>query len=269
MGKIAQKHQKIGQKVPFWHKNKLITALKEYMKNIFRKIADSLFGDKYVCLCCKDERLFDDHNYLCDKCYNAIEFIKNACQKCGDQVGPFDSFCDNCKKKEYKHSFDRAYCATKYSGPAMSMVYSFKYGGNKYLCKVISKFMIDFFEDLKDKPSIDLVVPVPLGEKRLKRRGFNQAQMLAENIAKHFSFELNVAAVVRRKNTDTQTSMTRTQRLENVKGAFSVTDKQQISGKNILLIDDIVTTGATCDEISTILKKAGTKNVYVLAFCHA
>lgn len=151
----------------------------------------------------------------------------------------------------------------------MSMVYSFKYGGNKYLCKVISKFMIDFFEDLKDELSIDLVVPVPLGEKRLKRRGFNQAQMLAEDIAKHFSFELNVTAVVRSKNTDTQTSMTRAERLENVKGAFIITDKQQVRGKNILLIDDIVTTGATCDEISTILKRAGAKNVYVLAFCHA
>ena len=151
----------------------------------------------------------------------------------------------------------------------MSMVYSFKYGGNKYLCKVISKFMIDFFDSLKDELSIDLVVPVPLGEKRLKRRGFNQAQMLAEDIAKHFSFELNVTAVVRSKNTDTQTSMTRAQRLENVKGAFSITDKQQVRGKNILLIDDIVTTGATCDEISTILKRAGAKNVYVLAFCHA
>ena len=239
------------------------------MKNFFGRIADSLFGDKYVCLCCKDERLFDDHNYLCEKCYNALEFIKNACQKCGDQVGPFDSYCENCKKEEYKHFFDKGYCVCKYSGSAREMVYSFKYGCNKYLCKVISKFMIDCFENINEHLSIDLVIPVPLGEKRFRRRGFNQSQMLAEDIAKHFSYPISSDVVVRALNTDTQTSMTRLERIDNVKGAFSIMDKNSVKGKNILIIDDIITTGATCDEISKLLKKCGAKSVYVLAFCHA
>ena len=237
------------------------------MKRLFNMFLDELYADKFVCLCCKDERLYDTHGYLCDKCFENLHFIEYACGKCGDEVGPFDKYCETCKSKDYTHTFDRAYCVAKYTGTAKNLVFSLKYGLDKAIAKVISNYLVEKVKSLDI--AVDMVIPVPLGPKRFRNRGFNQTELLASDVASVLNLPLETKLVLRTTETQTQTSMTRLQRLENVKGAFSVVDKDVVKGKNILLVDDIVTTGSTADEISRMLKKKGANKVYILAFCHA
>ena len=237
------------------------------MKRLFNMFLDELYADKFVCLCCKDERLHSNHGYLCDKCFEKLHFIEHACEKCGDEVGPFDKYCDTCKSKDFTHTFDKSYCVAKYVDTAKTIVYELKYGKDQALAKVISGYLVEKAKTL-DIP-LDMVIPVPLGPKKFRTRGFNQSELLAYDVAQSLNLPLETKLVLRTTETMTQTSMSRRERLENVKGAFSVVNKDDVKGKNILLVDDIVTTGSTADDISRMLKKKGANKVYVLAFCHA
>lgn len=237
------------------------------MKKLLEKIKQELFADEFVCLCCGDERFNSDFGYLCKNCYDKITFITHPCQKCGDETGGLDAFCENCKSKDVSHKFDKAYAVAKYAGTAKELVYSLKYGKNRYVAKIIIDFLLRKFDEIGEP--FDVIIPVPLGQKRLKKRGFNQAEVLARGIASERNIILDVSSVIRAKETRTQTDMTKHARAENVKNAFAVTDSDSIKDKKILLLDDIVTTGATTDEISRLLLKKGAKSVSVLAFCHA
>jgi ComF family protein len=109
---------------------------------------------------------------------------------------------------------------------------------------------------------IDVIVPVPLHKIRLDERGYNQSELLAREL----SYRLNIfmsKALRRVRNTTTQTALHKEERIENVKGAFKVTYKDTIVGKNVLLVDDVLTTGATLDECAKVLKENGAKDVYV------
>ena len=236
------------------------------MKNILEKFKQELFADEFVCLNCGDERFDCTFGYLCEKCYDKITFITHPCQKCGDETGDFDAFCENCKGKNSNHNFDRAYSVAKYSGTAKELVYSLKYGRNQYVAKVISDFILRKFDEINE--TFDIIIPVPLGQKRLKKRGFNQAELLANSLSKQRNIPLDTTSLIRTKETITQTDMSRENRIKNVKNAFAVVGRDNIKGKKILLIDDIVTTGATTDEISRLLIKKGAKSVIVLSFCH-
>lgn len=241
-------------------------SVKNTLKNIKNRIANVLFADEFECLNCGAERMDNEHFYLCKKCLSDIDFIENSCDICGDRVGSFDLICDNCKKRT--HFFTKAFCVAKYDGVASNLVRKLKYDNCKYLAKMLGLMMAEKLKKngLKD---IDFVVPVPLNKNRMFERGFNQSKLIAEVVAKECSFKLNLKIVKRVKNTPTQTSLSSKERRQNVKDAFEILDKTAVKNKNILLIDDILTTGATLDELSKLFKKHKAKNVFALTFCHA
>ncbi|MBQ9832933.1 MAG: ComF family protein [Clostridia bacterium] len=151
-------------------------------------------------------------------------------------------------------------CGLLYDENVKKAVWRFKYEGKAYIAYCLATFMT-----IGDDWQIDCVVPVPLHKKREKKRGYNQSMYLAERICEKYELPLNTNLLTRVKDTTTQTDMTREERLANIKDAFRTT--ANVKGANILLIDDVVTTGSTLEECVKTLKRAGANEVYALTAC--
>lgn len=117
--------------------------------------------------------------------------------------------------------------------------------------------------------SIDLIIPVPLHAARLRQRGYNQSAMLAQGISETTGIPWEESISIRKSNTKTQTRMNRAQRWENVKSVFGVSDQQKIEGKNILLVDDVITTGATLEACGQHLLEANCKSLSIVCIAEA
>jgi ComF family protein len=146
----------------------------------------------------------------------------------------------------------------------MDTIHKFKYGRSISLGDALGSFMADFsFPDF-DQAEYSLLIPVPLHVKKLRQRGFNQSLLLARALGKKYKLPVNFSLLKRSKFTLTQTGLHKNEREKNIKGAFIVTDKEKISGKKIILIDDVYTTGATINECAKTLIKAGAEKVAAL-----
>ncbi len=117
-------------------------------------------------------------------------------------------------------------------------------------------------------PRVDAVLPVPLYKNRLRQREFNQSALLAKYLAKGIGSTLLIDSLVKMKDTKPQVGLSSNERLKNMKNAFWIQNKEVVEGKDILLIDDVSTTGATIRECSKVLKKAGAGNIHVLTLAH-
>jgi len=165
--------------------------------------------------------------------------------------------------------FDRAFSPCVYEGITKELIHTFKYQGKDYLGATLSRLMVDFIEDYNVPIEVlDLVVPIPLHQTRLREREFNQAQILSDHITRTFNKRIAPDTLRRLRHTKTQTELETNERLLNVKGSFAVTDNAQIKGKNILLVDDVLTTGATSSEAAHALKNSGANIVFVLTLAN-
>jgi len=191
-----------------------------------------------------------------------------SCVVCGVEKGVDAYLCPACKKELDKRRAGRsaagefdAYSAYDYDGPAARLVRRYKYGGDKWLCA----FMADAMTETCDVTGFDVVCHVPLHDKRRKSRGFDQAEELAKTIAGKTG-KPYVCALKRIRNTPTQTKLNAARRQENMRGAFE--SVQRVSGR-VLLVDDVLTTGATTGECAEALMDAGAKSVTVVTFARA
>jgi ComF family protein len=134
------------------------------------------------------------------------------------------------------------------------------------LGRMLAEAVVDLAPDFGPEPP--LVVPVPLHQSKLRQRGFNQSELMARALVKHdpmgMSLELAPKSLVRGRPTDSETGLTRQQRIANIRGAFQAISPIQISGRDILLVDDVFTTGTTVSECARVLRRAGAKKVWVV-----
>ena len=201
---------------------------------------------------------------VCGRCLDDIRPNPRPwCRRCGRSVDFADALCRECRKMPGRH-FKRNYSAYLYDGALKECIHKFKYGGISRLSGLFSSLLIDFIKDnpeiLKD---IDLLVPVPLGKNRLRERGYNQSSMLTRPISEEFGV-LSVDALAKKKSTPPQSELKRESRLINLKGAFEMRPDISVNGKNILIIDDVFTTGSTINECASVLKDAGAGRIYSL-----
>ena len=160
----------------------------------------------------------------------------------------------------------------EYEGTLRAAIKKFKFKGKKKLAQALGNLLIDYLNlplSEINMGKIDMLVPVPLHIKRLKKRGFNQAALLAQVISKYYGVPLAENILVRSKNTKPQFDLKKHERHENIKNAFSVRTPDQIKVKRLLLLDDIYTTGSTIIECLKVLKDAGAKRVKVLTLSRA
>lgn len=201
---------------------------------------------------------------ICRQCEKNVNIIREPkCQKCGKPLTDDERIC--CKDcGERQRFFDRAVAVFEHTGQLRESIYRFKYDNARvyaqYYAEVAAKIYGKIFKEWK----IDAIVPVPIHKEREVKRGYNQALVFAEVLSEYVKLPLESKLIIRTKNTVPQKELEGTMRYLNLRDAFAV-DTSRIKGiKNILLVDDIFTTGSTVDACSAVLKKAGAKNVYVL-----
>jgi len=174
-----------------------------------------------------------------------------------------ENFCADCRKRQFY--FERVYSACIYDGALKELIHLFKYKAKISLAPVLSGLMIDFIKDNRETiDNIDTVAFVPLQDSRLRERGFNQSRILAFSISKEFG--IPISDLLRKTaRTKHQNELMRDERLSNLTGAFSVRKSPGNPGNlNVLLIDDVMTTGTTLNECAKVLRESGVKAVRCL-----
>lgn len=226
------------------------------------RLIEALFPQIIKCIFCGEE---SEQVGVCDECYSTLPFISGkTCMFCGGRLTGDEEVCYDCKSHEIL--FNQNFCVFEYIDQVKSKILSFKQNGIKNIGYVFADFMLEKFKSLDI--DFDLVTPVPIHENRLKERGFNQSEILASGI-KSFCGKVDINIFTRIKDTPHQTGLSRENREMNLDGAFVVQKGSKLKDKNILLIDDIYTTGSTLNECAKSLFLAGAKSVYSLCLARA
>ena len=213
-------------------------------------------------------------DYLCGLCRDDIFVIGDPlCNTCGipadiDYDYPAEGFeCGWCRKGGFR--FDRARSLGLYDSVLKELIHFYKYRNQPGAIEEIEPFLRQFFDPRRMEYEGVAVVSVPLHVKKLKARGFDQAFVLAHAIADILEAPLLVRPLKRIRETHPQARKNREERLKNVKGAFEVVHPEAVFKKNILLVDDVFTTGSTVNEVTRVLKKAKAGRVEVFTLARA
>jgi ComF family protein len=218
-----------------------------------------------LCLGCQIRIM--DHDALCPACWRRIDFVRPPlCDRLGvplsfDTGAPMLSAAAIADPPDY----DRARAVARFDGLMRVLIHGFKFHDNHNARRLFGRWIAEAGAELLSDSN--LIVPVPLARWRLLSRRFNQAQILAAEIGRLTGKPVNSFALVRSRSTPHQIGLSRTQRLRNVAGVFRVPANElpKVSGKAILLVDDVITSGATASAAATALKRAGARRVDVLA----
>jgi competence protein ComFC len=201
--------------------------------------------------------------YLCHQCDGSAPRISSPfCRTCSEPFsgaisGPFT--CANCADRTLH--FETAVSAFRSRGVVRRVIHNFKYGHEIYLRHLVSRWLDAAFDDDRIAgQQFDLLVPVPLHPARERERGFNQAESLARLIARKRGIPCQ-PLLKRVRYTTTQTAFDRTERMNNLRDAFRLRRNADVRGLRVLLIDDVLTTGATLSECAHVLRKAGAISV--------
>ena len=249
-----------------------VTMALMYLRGLVSGLNNILFPN--VCLLC--QTFIPSQNptpSLCLNCDNKIQ--ENAppfCLKCSRQLiiteNEDHTLCPECQKHSY--AFDSAWGICVYDETMRRLLHLFKYGQKTslrhYFKDRILSFLHTYHIDLSD---YDRIVPIPLHSVRLRERGYNQSELLAQTLAEQFHLTLCTNNFFRVKNTPYQARLTQKDRWTNIAGAFRIKQTFQFSNNKILLVDDLMTTGATVSEAARILKQAEAKRVDVLTLAIA
>lgn len=233
---------------------------------VIAKCLNIIFPTDIKCIFCGEELSENKLFSVCDKCEKELPYIANhTCKKCGCQMYSMSKICNECKTSN--HKFKSNYSVFYYDGIVAKRIKQLKFQNKKYLSKTFSNFIVAKF--LQQNIDVDFVIPVPLSLERLRQRGYNQSQLLCQSFIDNNILDVKTNILSRVKNTKSQTHLTKSDRKLNIKDAFKVEDKQQIKGKNILLVDDIYTTGSTLNECAIVLLKNGAKSVFAITLANA
>lgn len=224
------------------------------IKRIFK---DVFFGTDLTCNNCRKE--IYGGRYFCQDCYDKMVKIgEDACGKCGRKTKS-STICLSCKS--FSPYFDKARSLYVYDGIVRKNIINFKDEGAKYLGEVFADELSGLFgREFKD---FDLLVPVPITSFKLKERGYNQSVVIAKELSRLCNKEV-FYGVEKVKETGDQKDLTRDKRMENLRGAFKLTQRGLLKGKSIVIVDDVMTTGATVSVLAKVLKRAGAKKVGVI-----
>ncbi len=263
---------------------KFATIIKMITKKTWLSFLDSVFPIE--CFGCGQAG-----EWLCDSCFKKLIFrTENHCLECR-QANRSGGFCDKCQQA---YSLSGVWIAGHYEDQLLShLIEKYKYSFIKDLSLILGKFLSVYLLNLLNQQRLDrtvseeglkkhelltqlnspqtilsfhdnLLVPVPLSERKFRWRGFNQAELLAREIAKNFSLDLSTDQLVRLMHRPAQAKLKAKERRVNLLGCFDWHGRQ-LDGRNVILIDDVVTTGATLNECAKALKTAGAGEVWGLA----
>jgi ComF family protein len=236
-----------------------------------QKLLSALFPSRCI-LCRQTVRIaaINPNIEVCRDCYKILPHNDNSCARCALPL-PVDvgnqTWCGRCIKKT--PSYDYSGSVFRYEGDIINLIHQLKFGEKISHARSIGEVLLAFFENaLLAKHGLpDCIVPVPLHAKRLRERGYNQSIEIARVMAKSLKIPIAHDAVVKKHSTLAQSGLNASERKKNIKNAFSVMNVEDY--KHVLIIDDVVTTGSTVNEMAKILKKNGVERVGVLSIARA
>ncbi len=238
-------------------------AVRSVSSRSFASLFSAIFPDE--CRVCESPLQEISRVPVCFKCLHApkpliADYFCASCRTPFLNDAPLDEngLCGLCRRGV--NGFDLAYSFGAYEDELRKLIHLFKYQKIKTLAKPLGDFLV---RSIPLDQRFDLVTPMPLHWLRQLERGFNQSELLARPLAKRLNVPLS-SALLRARATPSQAGLTHAKRRANVAGAFRVSNREKLAGKRILLVDDVLTTGATAGAAAAALKRAGAKHVTVL-----
>ena len=241
-------------------------------------VAESLFATLFPsdCRLCGAPLINISRLPVCEDCLSAMRPIAGGvCSVCGERLfSPYafsgeqgEPSCGLCRRLE--PPFAKATAYGSYDGGLRDLIHLLKYEQVRPAANVLGRMLAEAIADLESSfgEGKVLVVPVPLHRSKLRQRGFNQSELIARAALKlkpaGDRLVLNANVLERRRETQSQTGLTRHQRRDNIRGAFAVTRPDEVAGRETLLVDDVFTTGTTVSECARLLRRAGASKVWV------
>jgi competence protein ComFC len=218
-----------------------------------------------ICKLCGQNRAGCDQGYVCHKCRSGVKFLEPPlCERCGLPyegaiTGTFE--CGNCK--DLKLHFHSARSAVAAAEKILEVIHLYKYSRALWFEPFLAGLLIERAHPALAARSWDAIVPVPLHSAKLREREFNQAERLSRRLSEATGIPVEAGLVRRVVPTRTQTLLSREERLANVRNAFMAADGLNLCGKSLVLVDDVMTTGATTSACAKVLRQAGADKVCV------
>ena len=223
------------------------------MKKLGRLLIDAFFPKGFTCDLCGIE-IFEGN--LCKECLKTVVFNDGAtCPVCGRRTQR-DELCLECKA--HAPLYFGAFSPLVYEGGSIQLIAKFKNDGG-YLKDYFAKLICDKISNM----NFDCIVYVPMTFNAERKRGYNQAEILAKSISENTGYPVIRKAITKIKDTKAQKSLAFKERISNLKGCFKIEKPSELKDKSVLLVDDVLTTGATSETLCGLIMKAGAKSVWL------
>lgn len=237
---------------------------RRYLDNISNSLVDILYPP--VCFACgRVSRGRKENSYICPSCAKKLSYVNEPfCYKCGKPLSNDDAeLCYDCSKKN--RNFERGVSLFEYDDIMKKSIVSFKEHGKSEYAEYYAQELFKRYEKYYKRWDIEAIIPVPVSKKKLIKRGYNQAELIATHLSKllHVRVEKNI---VEKIDSEQQKKLNIDEREKNSKRSF-ILGKNIVKLSSVLIVDDVFTTGSTVDYISYLLKNAGCKKVYYTAVC--
>lgn len=198
---------------------------------------------------------------ICPECFGKVRFIREpVCMKCGKELTEEEEYCRDCAGK--RHAYIQGAAVFEYTSVAAS-IYRFKYGGRQEYARFFGRCMAAELEGRMRRWQVQALVPVPVHPSRKRKRGYNQAELLAGVISSRTGIPVRKDIIVRQKKTAPQKELNEKQRQNNLKKAFKI-GQNDVKLNITIIVDDIYTTGSTIDAMAKVLLEAGISQVYFM-----
>ena len=224
-----------------------------------------MFRDVMRCLLCSDP--CDPHFSICQNCLNELPRNNNHCRLCAvplPDVQPQGAICGRCLKKAPE--FDQLHAPYLYEAPCDFMLQQLKFSEKRYFARAAGNLLANYLRE-QSATGVDFILPVPLHNSRLLERGFNQSFEIGRYISNALNIPLINGLLTKQQETAPQMSLSAKERQKNVRNVFAV--EKWLEGKSVAVVDDVVTTGSTVNEIARTLKRSGADKVFIWAFARA
>lgn len=232
-----------------------------------KKIIDKMLGLVYPSSCIICDKILNKHElWICKNCQVKVSYVSSpTCFKCGKEINDEeDEYCADCM--EHGRSYVCGFPAINYEEPFKSAITSFKYKNNRDNAIFFAGEIIKTRGREIKEISPEVLIPVPVHREKEKIRGYNQAELIANALGEYLNIPVDAKILHRVSNTSPQKNLDPRAREKNLCNAFKVNDTYT-KYTNVLLVDDIYTTGATIEACTKVLMKKGIKNVYYTSVC--
>ena len=204
--------------------------------------------------------------FICEKCRKKLSYIESPrCLKCGKPIENAETeFCYDCSRVE--HIYSQGVGVWAYTDEIKNSLYQFKYHNKREYGEFYGLELKNRYEAIIKNWDADVLIPVPLHKSKLRKRGYNQAEIIANSIGKFLDIPVDSQLLNRNKKTLAQKELNDKERLKNLENAFNIGEKV-VKYNKVIIVDDIYTTGTTIDSCSKILIDAGVDKVYYISLC--